>query len=70
MDEAIKVFSRKGLFKTRIQARDIRSREQARKLWPLVAPGGTRHMVTWVSPSFEDNQLRRRSHFRLMPNAR
>ncbi len=70
MDEAIVVFSRKGLFKTPIKARDIRSREQARKLWPLVAPDGTRHMVTWVSPSFEDNQLRRRSHFRLMPNAR
>lgn len=70
MDEAIVVFSRKGLFTTPIKARDIRSREQARKLWPLVAPDGTRQMVTWVSPSFEDHQLRRRSHFRLMPNAR
>jgi hypothetical protein len=24
-------------------------------------------MVTWVSPSFEGNKLRRRSHFRVMP---
>ncbi len=70
MDEAMVVFSRKGLFKTSVKARDIRSREQARKLWPLVAPDGTRQMVTWVSPSFEEQQLRRRSHFRLMPNAK
>lgn len=70
MDEAIVVFSRKGLFRTPITARDIRSREQARKLWPLVAPDGTRQMVTWVSPSFENHRLRRRSHFRLMPSAR
>lgn len=70
MDEAIVVFSRKGLFKTPINARDIRSREQARKLWPLVAPDGTHQMVTWVSPSFEETRLRRRSHFRIMPNAR
>jgi len=58
VDEAIVVFSRKGLFKTSVKARDIRSREQARKLWPLVAPDGTRQMVTWVSPSFEEQQLR------------
>lgn len=71
MNEAIVVFSRKGLFKTMIKACDIRSREQARKLWPLVAPDGTHQMmVTWVSPSFEEQQLRRRSHFRLMPSAR
>jgi hypothetical protein len=72
MNEAIVVFSRKGLFKTMIKASDIRSREQARKLWPLVAPDGTHQMmVTWVSPSFEQQQqLRRRSHFRLMPSAR
>ncbi len=67
MDEAIVVFSRKGLFKTPIKAREIRSREQARKLWPLVAPEGSHQMVSWVSPS---RDFRRRSHFRLMPNAR
>ena len=69
MDEAIVVFSRKGLCKTPIQARDICSREQARKLWPLVTPDGTRQMVTWISPSFHEGRRRRRSHFRLMPNA-
>lgn len=36
MDEAIVVLSRKGRFTTLIKARDIRSREHARKLWPLV----------------------------------
>lgn len=41
MDEAVIVFSRKGLFQMRITAREIRSREHARKLWPLVAPGVT-----------------------------
>lgn len=67
MDEAIVVFSRKGIFQTTIAARDVRSREHARKLWPLVSPGASRQMVTWVSPSFESGKLRRRSHFRVLP---
>ena len=67
MDEAIVVFSRKGLFQTTIAARDVRSREHARKLWPLVSSDGSRQMVTWVSPSFENGKLRRRSHFRVLP---
>lgn len=67
MDEAIVVFSRKGIFQTTIAARDVRSREHARKLWPLVSPGASRQMVTWVSPSFENGKLRRRSHFRVLP---
>ena len=67
MDEAVVVFSRKGLFHTRIVARDVRSREHARKLWPLVSPDALRQMVTWVSPIFEDGKLRRRSHFRQLP---
>ncbi|MDI5933636.1 hypothetical protein [Halomonas kalidii] len=67
MDEAVVVFSRKGIFQTTIAARNVRSREHARKLWPLVVPGESRQMVTWVSPSFEDGKLRRRSHFRMLP---
>lgn len=67
MDEALVVFSRKGLFQTRIIAREVRSREHARKLWPLVAPGAIQQMVTWVSPCFENGKLRRRSHFRQLP---
>ena len=70
MDEAIVVFSRKGIFQTTIAARDVRSREHARKLWPLVSPGASRQMVTWVSPSFESGKLRRRSHFRVLPARR
>lgn len=60
MDEAIVVFSRKGIFKASIAARDVRSREHARKLWPLVSADGSRQMVTWVSPSFNNGKLRRR----------
>lgn len=67
MDEAVVVFSRKGIFQTTVGARDIRSREHARKLWPLVSPGASRQMVTWVSPSFDNGKLRRRSHFRVLP---
>ena len=67
MDEAIVVFSRKGIFKASIAARDVRSREHARKLWPLVSADGLRQMVTWVSPSFNNGKLRRRSHFRVLP---
>ncbi len=68
MDEAVVVFSRKGIFQTTITARDVRSREHARKLWPLVSPDASRQMVTWVSPSFENGKLRRRSHFRVLPS--
>ncbi len=67
MDEAVIVFSRKGLFQTRITARDVRSREHARKLWPLVSPDALKQMVTWVSPTFENGKLRRHSHFRRLP---
>ena len=67
MDEAIVVFSRTGMFRTTVAARDVRSREHARKLWPLVSPGASRRMVTWVSPSFDKDRLRRRSHFRTIP---
>src|SRR5512139_766518 len=67
MDEAVVIFSRKGLFQTRITAREVRSREHARKLWPLVAPDAIQQMVTWVSPSIENGKLRRRSHFRQLP---
>ncbi|MDC7701687.1 hypothetical protein [Vogesella indigofera] len=67
MDEAVVVFSRKGIFQTTIAAREVRSREHARKLWPLVSPSASRQMVTWVSPSFENGKLRRRSHFRVLP---
>lgn len=67
MDEAVVVFSRKGLFQTRIVAREVRSREHARKLWPLVSPDVLQQMVTWVSPVFEDRKLVRRSHFRQLP---
>lgn len=67
MNEATVVFSRKGLFKTSITARDVRSREHARKLWPLVAPDASRQLLTWVRPSFQGGKLRRHSHFRRLP---
>jgi hypothetical protein len=70
MNEALIVFTRKGLFQTRIAARDVRSREHARKLWPLVDPDTMRQMVTWVRPLFADGTLRRRSHFRLLSAAK
>lgn len=67
MHEALVVFSRAGLFQTPILAKEIRSREHARKLWPLVAPGAHGQLLTWVSPSYQNGRLRRRSHFRCLP---
>ena len=64
MDKALLVFSRKGQLREHIAARHVRSREHARKLWPMVDPDDRRHLVTWVSPSFEEGRLRKRSHFR------
>jgi hypothetical protein len=67
MQEALVVFSRAGLFRTSILAKEVRSREHARKLWPLVAPDDHRQLLTWISPSFQNGRLRRRSHFRCLP---
>ena len=68
MDRAIVVFSRRGIFQTPVTAREVRSREHAHKLWPLVTPDEPRRLVTRVSPSFTtDSKLRRQSHFRILP---
>lgn len=65
MDDALVVFSRKGLFQTPITARAIKSREHYRKLWPLVTMSEPYRLVSWVSPSFHaDGRLRAHSHFR------
>jgi len=69
MLEALVVFSGAGLFQTSIHAKDVRSREHARKLWPLVAPDAHGQLLTWVSPSFQNGRCRRRSHFRCLPTA-
>lgn len=66
MIEAIIVFSRKGFFNKKILAREIHSREHARKLWPLVTSDGYKHLVTWVKPSFKEGKLTRKSHFRIL----
>lgn len=70
MDEALIALSRKGRLKETIRARDISSREHARKLWPLVSPDNPPRLVTWVSPTFENDKLLRRSHFRVLSRAR
>lgn len=62
MEEALVIFSRQGLFKKNIQASDIKSREHARKLWPLITPTKPHELVGWVSPSFKER--RQRSYFR------
>lgn len=68
MDKAIQVFSRHGLFSREICAREIRSREHFRKLWPLVTDSESRQEVTWVRPTFDsENHLLRVSHFRVLP---
>lgn len=70
MNEALVVFSRSGMFTTTITARDIHSSEHARKLWPLVTPSTPRQLVTWVKPTFDNDKLKRRSHFRKLPGIR
>lgn len=69
MKEAVVVFSRRGMFATPVAARDVHSHEHARKLWPLVTPTEPRQLVTWVKPTFVLGKLKRRSHFRILPNS-
>lgn len=71
MDSALVVFSRQGLFKQKIKAKDIPSREHARKLWPFVIGEDNPKLVTFVSPSFNaDGKLKQRSHFRILNSSR
>jgi len=64
MDKARLYFSRKGELCETIKARDIRSREHYRGLWPLVSEEDPPTLVSWVSPVIENGKLVRRSHFR------
>lgn len=71
MFDAIIVFSRKGILKKKVLAKEIRSNEHARKLWPLLAGDGSSYLVTWVKPSFtKDGKLSRKSHFRVLSTSR
>lgn len=71
MDQALVVFSRKGLFQNAITARDLKSREHYRKMWPLVTIEEPHRLVTWVRPSFDDDgKLIQRSYFRRYPGKR
>lgn len=69
MDKALLVFSRRGQLRETITARQVRSRNHARKLWPLVDPENRSQLVTWVSPSFEAGHIRKRSHFRRLTHS-
>lgn len=68
MDKALIGITRKGEFKELITARNVASREHARKYWPLVTPEKPYQLLTFVSPSFDSaGQIKRHSHFRRLP---
>ena len=69
MHEALIHASRLGPFKKKITAFEIKSREHYRELFPLISPG-SREPVTWVKGIFDNGELKRRSHFRLLPGKR
>ncbi len=60
---ALVVVSRKGLFNQVIEARDIKSREDYRNLWPLVSIDRPHRLLTYVSPVFQEGNIKRRSYF-------
>lgn len=64
MDKAIQVFSRDGNFNKVSLASEIKSKEHARELSPFVDLNNKDDLVTWISPSFDNQNLKRRSHFR------
>lgn len=71
MDEALVALSRSGRLTRTVIAREISSREHARKLWPLVTASPPYRLVTYISAIFDDEgNLIRRSHFRLLPGKR
>ena len=67
MDTARLIFSRRGLFTDTIRANEIKSREHARKLWPLLSLD-KQSIVTWVSYTRKkDAKHRCKAHFRALP---
>ncbi|GHA78196.1 hypothetical protein GCM10009007_18960 [Formosimonas limnophila] len=73
MDNAWHVFANESRFnneKVIVTARQVGTRENARKMWPLVTVDEPPVLLTWVSPVFEGSKLRRRSHFRKLPKAK
>jgi len=69
MHEALIHASRLGPFKKVITAFEIKSREHYRELFPLISPHN-REPVTWVKGIFKDGELKRKSHFRILPGKR
>jgi hypothetical protein len=64
-EDALRVFSLRGLFSERVIAHDIRSRADARKKWPFV--DDKRRLLMWVRDSWSDGHRKRRAHFRHYP---
>ncbi|EMO9521376.1 hypothetical protein [Pseudomonas aeruginosa] len=69
MHEARILFGRNGELKQIIDAFSISSPEHYRNLWPLVTPTDPPRMVCWVSPVFQGDECKRRSHFRILRKA-
>lgn len=67
MDTALLIASRRGVFKDTVKASEIKSREHARKLWPLLSPDKA-SIVTWVSYTRKEGAKHRsKAHFRTLP---
>ncbi|MCS8413171.1 hypothetical protein N0754_17875 [Pseudomonas aeruginosa] len=66
LHEARILFGRNGELKQTIDAFSITSPEHYRNLWPLVTPTDPPRMVCWVSPVFQGEECKRRSHFRTL----
>lgn len=68
MENALRIYSWKGLLKEEVQAETIKSRQDARRLGPFCTPNKD-GIVTWVRPTWEGNRRTRISHFRNLPGA-
>ena len=66
MPFALRIYSWRGFFKEKVEAKDVKSRQHARHLGPFCSPE-REQMVTWVRASWDKNRKKRSSHFRLLP---
>lgn len=69
MDNAVKIYSWKGIFKNAITATSILSRNHARNLGLFVAPD-CKNLVTWVKPTWDRGRKTRVAHFRRIPGSK
>lgn len=67
MENAVRVYSWRGFFCEKVDANQIKSRPDARRLGPFATPD-RQELVTWVRSTWQERRKKRSAHFRRLPH--